>query len=175
MPWRLGKICKETAARTPTRDMAFVWSVESPGKIPHLKCSFRKSQGESDSKYFWNLQHSRPSAINYFCKDRKGSMIVVIRASDIKRWMVISTQRWTARCHGTIEDCHQSDHNPVSRCISRPEGIHWIHRGLHGILNSLLYHPAERHTGPIYLEVICLPFHTGKDFPEKMASIFKIP
>ena len=48
-------------------------------------------------------------------------------------------------------------------------------QGLHGILNSLLHHPAERHTGPIYLEVICLPFHIGKDFPEKMASIFKIP
>ena len=47
--------------------------------------------------------------------------------------------------------------------------------GCKGFLNSLLYHPAERHAAPIYLEVICLPFHIGKDFPEKMASIFKIP
>ena len=47
--------------------------------------------------------------------------------------------------------------------------------GCMGFLNSLLYHPAARHTGPIDLEVIYLPFHTGKDFPEKMASIFKIP
>lgn len=142
--------------------MAFVRSAESPEKIAHPNSSFRKSQGESDSKYFWNPQHSWPSAINYFCKDRKSSVIVVIRASAIKRWMVISIKDEPLRCHGTVEDCHQSAHDPVSQCLSRPEGVQWIHRAAWDSLTRFcIIQQQDRQDLSIWSNLSSLPHRKG--------------
>lgn len=147
-----------------------MWSAESPRKIPHLKSSFSKSQGESDSKYFWNPQHSRPSAINYFCKDRKGSVI---------------DSCYTCFWHQEMDgDFYSKMNQPLdvmgpwriiikaitTQCPSvspGQKGYTGFTGGCMGFLNSLLYHPAEGHAGPIYLKVICLPFHIRKGLPRE--------